>query len=126
MSALAGSSGWETLLLALLLRDRRAQRDRLSPIFGVGNFVNLFQLSIEKSIVALMMAFVIIGGDIDLSVASVMGLSACVMAYRSMQGAPLPLAIALALARRAFWRASTTPSGSPMSACRRSRSRWRV
>ena len=77
---------------------------------GVGNFINLFQLSIEKSIVALMMAFVIIGADIDLSVASVMGLSACVMAFTFQQGAPLPLAIALALAsgvlaglNNAFW-----------------------
>ena len=57
-----------------------------------------------------MMAFVIIGADIDLSVASVMGLSACVMAYTFQQGAPLPLAIALALAsgvlaglNNAFW-----------------------
>ena len=61
--------------------------------WGVGNFVNLFQLSIEKSIVALMMAFIIIGADIDLSVASVMGLAACVMAWTFQQGAPLPLAI---------------------------------
>ena len=57
-----------------------------------------------------MMAFVIIGADIDLSVASVMGLAACVMAFTFQQGAPLPLAIALALAsgvlaglNNAFW-----------------------
>ena len=78
--------------------------------WGVGNFVNLFQLSIEKSIVALMMTFVIIGADIDLSVASVMGLAACVMAWTFQQGAPLPLAILLALGagvlaglNNAFW-----------------------
>jgi rhamnose transport system permease protein len=78
--------------------------------WGVGNFVNLFQLSIEKSIVALMMTFVIIGADIDLSIASVMGLAACVMAWTFQQGAPLPLAILLALGagvlaglNNAFW-----------------------
>jgi rhamnose transport system permease protein len=77
---------------------------------SVGNFVNLFQLSIEKSIVALTMTLIIVSGDIDLSVASVMGLAACVMAWLFQQGAPLPLAIALALGsgllaglNNAFW-----------------------
>ena len=50
----------------------------LSPQFlTVGNQVNLFQLSIEKIIIALVMAFVIINAEIDLSVGSMMGLSAC-------------------------------------------------
>ena len=47
---------------------------------GVQNLVNLFQLSIEKVIVALMMTLIIINGEIDLSAASVMGLAACLMA----------------------------------------------
>ena len=45
---------------------------------SLDNLINLFQLSIEKIIVALVMTFVIINGEIDLSVASIMGLSACV------------------------------------------------
>jgi rhamnose transport system permease protein len=101
---------WETLLFLLLLAVVALNATESRYYLGVGNFINLFQLSIEKSIVALMMAFVIIGADIDLSVASVMGLSACVMAYSFQQGAPLPLAIALALAsgvlaglNNAFW-----------------------
>ncbi len=101
---------WETLLFVLLLAVVAFNLMESPYYLGVGNFINLFQLSIEKSIVALMMAFVIIGADIDLSVASVMGLSACVMAYAFQQGAPLPLAIALALAagvlaglNNAFW-----------------------
>jgi rhamnose transport system permease protein len=101
---------WETLLFVLLLAVVALNATESRFYLGVGNFINLFQLSIEKSIVALMMAFVIIGADIDLSVASVMGLSACVMAYTFQQGAPLPLAIALALAsgvlaglNNAFW-----------------------
>ena len=40
---------------------------------GVDNFVNLFELPIEKVIVVITMTFVIIAGEIDLSVASVMG-----------------------------------------------------
>jgi rhamnose transport system permease protein len=72
--------------------------------------VNLFQLSIEKSIVVLAMTLVIIGGEIDLSVASIMGLAACVAAWTFQQGAPMPLAVLLAIAagvlaglNNAFW-----------------------
>src|ERR1700735_4935918 len=110
MSALAGLKRWETLLFAVLLVVMALNGIESKYYWGVGNFVNLFQLSIEKSIVALMMTFVIIGADIDLSVASVMGLAACVMAWTFQQGAPLPLAILLALGsgvlaglNNAFW-----------------------
>jgi len=101
---------WESLLLVLLLAVVALNATESRFYLGVGNFINLFQLSIEKSIVALMMAFVIIGAEIDLSVASVMGLAACVMAYAFQQGAPLAVAIVLALAagvvaglNNAFW-----------------------
>ena len=110
MSALAGLKRWETLLFAVLIVVMALNGIESKYYWGVGNFVNLFQLSIEKSIVALMMTFVIIGADIDLSVASVMGLAACVMAWTFQQGAPLPLAILLALGagvlaglNNAFW-----------------------
>ncbi|MBN9011005.1 MAG: ABC transporter permease, partial [Rhizobiales bacterium] len=70
-----------------------------SPYFlGVENIVNLFQLSIEKIIVALVMTLVIISGEIDLSVASVMGLAACVLAWLYPMGVPMPLALLAALA----------------------------
>ena len=110
MSALSGLKRLETLLLVVLLAVVALNGIESKYYWGVGNFVNLFQLSIEKSIVALMMTFVIIGADIDLSVASVMGLAACVMAWTFQQGAPLPLAILLALGagvlaglNNAFW-----------------------
>jgi rhamnose transport system permease protein len=110
MSGLSGLKRWETLLLVVLLAVVALNGIESKYYWGVGNFVNLFQLSIEKSIVALMMTFVIIGADIDLSIASVMGLAACVMAWTFQQGAPLPLAILLALGagvlaglNNAFW-----------------------
>jgi rhamnose transport system permease protein len=110
MTALARVRGWEAMMLALLVAIV-AVNSAGSPYFlSVGNLVNLFQLSIEKSIVALTMTLVIIGGEIDLSVASVMGLAACVMAWTFQQGAPMPVAIAVALAagglaglNNAFW-----------------------
>ena len=110
MSALGRFKGWEGMMLALLSAIV-ALNSIWSPYFlSVGNIVNLFQLSIEKSIVALTMALVIIGGEIDLSVASIMGLAACVMAWTFHEGAPMPLAVLIALGagvlaglNNAFW-----------------------
>jgi rhamnose transport system permease protein len=63
----------------------------------VDNLINLFKLHIEKIIIVLAMTLVIINGEIDLSVASIMGLSATVMAGLYESGTPLPLAIVIAL-----------------------------
>ncbi len=105
---------WETLMLALLVAIVAVNSMSSRYFLSAGNLVNLFQLSIEKSIVVLTMTLVIIGGEIDLSVASVMGLAACVMAWSFQHGAPFWLAIGLALAagfaaglNNAFWIAYT-------------------
>jgi rhamnose transport system permease protein len=98
MNPLQRLVGWEGLLLALLAVIV-AINISYSPYFlGVDNIVNLFQLSIEKIIVALIMTLIIISGEIDLSVASVMGLAACVLAWLYQMGAPMPLALLAAIA----------------------------
>jgi rhamnose transport system permease protein len=69
-----------------------------SPVYlSVENQVNLFQLFVERIIVALAMTFIIINGEIDLSVASVMGLASCLLAFLHEQGVPLPAAIVVTL-----------------------------
>src|SRR5918992_3319749 len=89
---------WE-LLLAATLVVVIALNLVLSPFYlGVDNIVNLFELSIEKVIVVVVMTFVIINGEIDLSVASVMGFAAAVIAVLNLAGVPLVLAITVALA----------------------------
>ena len=88
---------WEGLLLAVLVAIVIMNVLRSPYYLGVGNIVNLFQLSIEKIIVALIMTLIIINGEIDLSVASVMGLAACVLAWLFQLGAPMPVAIGAAL-----------------------------
>jgi len=93
MTPLARLRSWEGLLLALLIAIIAANLAYSPYYFGIGNIVNLFQLSIEKVIVALMMTLVIINAEIDLSVASVMGLAACLMAFLFQLGVPLPLGI---------------------------------
>ena len=88
---------WEGMLLVLLI-GTIAFNAWQSPVYlSVQNFVNLFQLSIEKIIVALVMTFIIINGEIDLSVASMMGLAACLLAFLYKEGQPMAVAIIVAL-----------------------------
>jgi rhamnose transport system permease protein len=94
--------GWEGLLIALLAIVVGFNMASTPYYLGVDNIVNLFQLSIEKIIVALAMTMIIIAGEIDLSVASIMGLSACVMAKLFDNGVPLPWAMAAALGSGVF------------------------
>ncbi len=89
---------WEGFLLLSLLVIIGVNAS-LSPEFlTLGNQINLFQLSIEKIIVALVMTFIIINGEIDLSVGSMMGLAACAFGWMvKEQGVAAPAAIAMAL-----------------------------
>jgi rhamnose transport system permease protein len=92
---------WE-VLLALILVGTIAYNATQSDVYlDVDNFVNIFRLSIEKVIIAVAMTFVIVSGEIDLSVASVMAFSACTLAYAYESGVPFWLAIVLALAAAA-------------------------
>lgn len=74
-----------------------------SPFYlRLGNQINLFQLSIEKIIVALVMTLIIINAEIDLSVASIMGLSAAVVAALHEAGTPVAVGVVCALATGAL------------------------
>ena len=62
---------WEGMLLAILLVVVALNTLAAPGYLTIQNQINLFELSVEKAIVVLVMTFVIIGGEIDLSVASV-------------------------------------------------------
>ncbi|MGH2594027.1 MAG: ABC transporter permease subunit, partial [Anaerolineae bacterium] len=101
---------WEGLLLAILATVIVTNAVQSPFYLGVENQVNLFVLFVERIIVVLAMTFIIINGEIDLSAASVMGLSACMLAYLHGRGVPLPVGIlaallagALAGAFNGFW-----------------------
>jgi rhamnose transport system permease protein len=97
MSALARLRSWEGFLLAALVVIV-ATNSALSPQFmTLSNQINLFQLSIEKIIVALVMTLIIINGEIDLSVGSMMGLAACAFGWMFANGVPAGLAIVIVL-----------------------------
>ena len=90
----AAKHRWESILIVVLLATIVVNVS-LSPFYlGFGNFVNLFWLSIEKIIVVVVMTFVIINGEIDLSVASVMGFSAAVTATL-YEGGQVPFVVAI-------------------------------
>ncbi|MBT8419086.1 MAG: ABC transporter permease [Silicimonas sp.] len=101
---------WEGFLFAVFL-VLFVLNALASPFFlTVQNQVNLFQLSIEKVIVASIMTLIIINGEIDLSVASIMGLAACAFGWLFQAGMPAGGAIVLVLlvgvicgAWNAFW-----------------------
>ena len=94
MRALKSWEGGLALVFVLTLAWNAA----FAPEFlTVQNQINLFQLSIEKIIVALVMTLIIINAEIDLSVASVMGLSAAVFGYLVNIGWDGGTAIALCL-----------------------------
>lgn len=90
---------WESVLIVVLLVTIVVNA-LLSPFYvGVGNFINLFWLSNEKILVAVVMAFVIVNGEIDLSVASVMGFSAAVLgSLYVFSGFPFVLSLLIAVA----------------------------
>ena len=101
---------WEGLLLAILVAVMIVNSLQAPAYLSVKNQVNLLQLFIEKIIVALALTFVIVNGEIDLSVASVMGLAACLMGRLFEVGAPMEIAVTLGLligvlcgAFNAFW-----------------------
>jgi rhamnose transport system permease protein len=88
---------WETLLLVILAGTIVFNVTQSTNYLDIDNFVNLFELHIEKAIIVVMMTFVIISGEIDLSVASMMGLSAAVLA-KLHEGETVPFALAIVIA----------------------------
>ncbi|WP_419908988.1 ABC transporter permease [Hoeflea sp.] len=89
---------WEWFLIGVLLVIVVANSIVSPQYLALSNQINLFQLSIEKVIVALVMTFIIINAEIDLSVGSMMGLAACAFGWLFQAGVPVPLAIVIVLA----------------------------
>ena len=74
----------------------------LTPHFlTVSNLLNVAEQTSINAIVAVGMTFVILSGGIDLSVGSIVALAGVVLGTSLQGGQPLPVALPLALARRA-------------------------
>lgn len=88
---------WETLLVVLLILAG-VLGTLLSPFFLSTQSLSLMLSEfMERAIVALVMTLIIVSGEIDLSVASVMGLAGAVVGVTWAAGLPLGIGIALAL-----------------------------
>jgi rhamnose transport system permease protein len=95
---------WQVVLIRpeamtfLLLVGAIVVSSLLSPYFLDINYIlSSFTLYAEFSLVALVLTIVIIAGEIDLSLASNMALSACLFAWTYQAGLPLPLAMAVGI-----------------------------
>jgi rhamnose transport system permease protein len=87
----------ETMTLLLLIVGV-VVASQLSPYFlDISYILRSFTLSAEFAIVALVLTMVIIAGEIDLSPAANMALSACLFAWAQAAGVPMPLAIVVGL-----------------------------
>lgn len=89
---------WEGGLALIFLLTLGFNAIYADQFLTLQNQINLFQLSIEKIMVALAMTLIILNAEIDLSVASVMGLSAAVFAFLVNTGWPGGAAILACLA----------------------------
>lgn len=96
-SRLAGLRRWETLLVALLIVLLAWGTARSSFFLDGSNFTIASSTFMERALMALPMTLIIIAGEIDLSVASILGLSSAVLGITYAAGVPLWLAVILAL-----------------------------
>ena len=94
----AGLKRHETILLFVLIAAIAVLTFRSEQFLTTGNLLNQGRLLVEVGLMALPMTFIIVTGGIDLSVGSIMGLSAILLGvFWKNVGLPLELAIASAI-----------------------------
>jgi rhamnose transport system permease protein len=88
---------WEGFLVLILICTILVNSFNSEAFLTLNNQINVFELSVEKIIIALFMVFIILNAEIDLSVASMMGLSACALGVLVESGIPMIPALGLCL-----------------------------
>jgi rhamnose transport system permease protein len=87
----------ETMTFALLILGIIAGSQLSEFFLDINYILKSFTISAEFAIVALVLTMVIIAGEIDLSPAANMALSACLFAWAQDAGLGMPMAIAIGL-----------------------------
>lgn len=88
---------WDTAIIALLFAVWVLASLTTDNFLTSINVSQIFSNSSEIMIMALAMVFLIIAGEIDLSIASILALSSAMLGYSYANGAPIWLAIIIAL-----------------------------
>jgi len=88
---------WEWVLVVLIIAVNIVNA-RISPYYlSVDSLLGATMVFLDKAFIVLPMTFIIILGDIDISVASTMALSSVLMAVSYNAGVSMPVAILIAL-----------------------------
>ncbi|MDR1745033.1 MAG: ABC transporter permease [Planctomycetota bacterium] len=88
---------WEWILLLVFILIQ-VVNSHLSPYYlNFDNLVDTTMTFLDKAFIVLPMAFIIIMGEIDISVGSIVALSAVLMGMANQAGLPMPLAMVLCL-----------------------------
>ncbi len=88
---------WDTAILALLFSVWVLASMTTDNFLSSINVSQIFSNSSEILIMGFAMIFLIIAGEIDLSIASILALSSAMLGYSYAQGAPIWLAILIAM-----------------------------
>jgi rhamnose transport system permease protein len=95
--SLRGLARWETLLV-LILAGLMVEGNSLSPFFLTpGNLSNSAGAIMEVAVMALAMTPIIVTGDIDLSVESMVGLSGALLGWLWSRGVSMEIAVPIIL-----------------------------
>ena len=88
---------WETFLLVLLIATVIVGQARTPQLLSLSNISVSTAAYMEKAVIAIPMTMIILMGDIDLSVGSVLGLGSCIFGLLISGGWPLWPAIVVVL-----------------------------
>jgi rhamnose transport system permease protein len=98
MPALGTLRRWEVVLVLLLIAIAGVNAAMTPYFLDLQNLFDSTQLFSEKAIMALSMTLLIIGGDIDLSVASIVALASTAMGWLAARGVGTPGLVVASLA----------------------------
>ncbi len=93
------SKRWEFWLFVLLVGVNIINMSISDIYLNIPNLSSAFQIFLDKGFLVLAMSFILMAGQIDISVGSIIALSAVVMgvSYNAGSGVPMPLAMLLCL-----------------------------
>lgn len=88
---------WEWMLVLLLILVNIFNSQMSEYYWDLNGIFDAFKIFLDKGFLVLAMAFVLLIGEIDISVASIIALCSCVMGMVYNSGVPMPLAMVVAL-----------------------------